>query len=124
MGDLRINNMKTPAKLMTIFIGAGAVIVASFLILNYSPKPDLDVEVLKGKTSEASGGIEFVRIKVTNYSGKELTNVIVDMGPDDKHSIGRIKSGESILVTPKSQAVSVIVITTNEGISVTKYLNT
>jgi hypothetical protein len=112
----------TPAKIAVIFLGVGAAIVASFLVLNFSPKPDLDVEVMHGKTPETSGGIEFMRIKLTNYSGKDLTNVIVDMGPEDVHAIGRIKAGESILITPKSVEISKIVITTNEGISVTKYL--
>ena len=112
----------TPAKLTVIFIGIGAAVVVSFLILNFSPKPVLDVEVIHGKTPETSGAIEFIRIKITNNSGKDLTEVIVDMGPEDTHRIGKIKAGESILITPKSLEVSRIVINTNEGISVTKYL--
>lgn len=112
----------TPSKLTVIFIGIGAAVVASFLILNFSPKPVLDVEVIHGKTPETSGAIEFIRIKITNNSGKDLTGVIVDMGPEDTHNIGKIKAGESILITPKSLEVSRIVINTNEGISVTKYL--
>lgn len=112
----------TPTKLMAIFIAVGAVIIASFVTLNFSPKPDLDVEVTHGKTPETSGGIEFVRIKLTNYSGKDLTDVIVDMGHEDIHTIGRIKAGESIIITPKSVEVSRIIISSKEGIGVTKYL--
>ena len=112
----------TPAKITAIFIGAGVIIVASFLILSFSPKADLHVEVTHGKTPETSGAIEFIRIKLTNYSGKDLTDVIVDMGPEDIHKIGRIKAGESIIITPKSVEVSRIIISSNEGISVTKYL--
>ncbi|MFQ5941037.1 MAG: hypothetical protein ACE5KA_04990 [Nitrososphaerales archaeon] len=112
----------TPSKIATIFIGIGVAILASFLILNFSPKPDIHVEVIHGKTPETSGAIEFMRIKLTNYSSKDLTNVIIDMGPEDIHNIGRIKAGESILITPKSVGISRIVINTNEGISVTKYL--
>ncbi len=112
----------TAAKLTAIFTGIGTAVVASFLILNFSPKPVLDVEVIHGKTPETSGAIEFIRIKITNNSGKDLTEVIVDMGPEDTHRIGKIKAGESILITPKSLEVSRIVINTNEGISVTKYL--
>ncbi len=112
----------TPAKLMAIFIGVGVVILASFLTLGFSPKPALDVNVIQGKTPETSGAIEFTRIKLTNYSGKDLTGVIIDMGPEDILSIQRIKAGESILITPKSMEASKIIINTNEGVSVTKYL--
>ena len=44
------------------------------------------------------------------------------MGPEDTHNIGKIKAGESILITPKSLQVSRIEINTKEGINVTKYL--
>ncbi|MEM2760226.1 MAG: hypothetical protein QXU32_11315 [Nitrososphaerales archaeon] len=110
----------TPAQLAAIFIGIGIAIVASFLILNFSPRPDLHVEVVRGTTPETSGGIEFMRIKITNYSGRDLTGVIIDMGPDDIHQIGRIKAGESILITPKSVGISRISINTNEGIGTIK----
>lgn len=112
----------TSVSIIVIFITIGIIITTSFLILNFSPKPDIYVEVIHGKTPETSGAIEFTRIKITNYSGKDLTSVLVDMGPEDIHDIRRIKAGGSIIITPKSTEVSKILINTNEGISVIKYL--
>jgi len=112
----------TSVSIIVVFITIGIIITTSFLILNFSPKPDIHVEVIHGKTPETSGTIEFTRIKITNYSGKDLTSVLVDMGPEDIHDIRRIKAGESIIITPKSTEVSRILINTNEGISVIKYL--
>lgn len=112
----------TPVRIIVIFITIGIIITASFLTLNFSPKPDIHVEVIHGKTPETSGAIEFTRIKITNYSGKDLTSVLIDMGPEDIHDIKRIKAGESIIITPKSTEISKILINTNEGISVIKYL--
>lgn len=111
----------TPARLMIIFIGAGVAIVGSFLVLNFSPKPDLYLEVMEGRTPDASGGIEYMRFKLTNYSGQDLTNVIVDMGPDDIHNLGTIRAGESVVITPKATDISRITITSNEGVSLTQY---
>lgn len=112
----------TPARLMFIFIGIGVAIVASFLILNFSPKPDLHLEVIRGTTPETAGGIEYIRFKLTNYSGQDLTNVIVDMGPEDIHTINRIKNGETIIITPQRTDISTITITSAEGIGLTKHL--
>jgi len=114
--------LKITSALTVIFLSSTIVIAVSFLILNFSPKPDLDVEVIQGRTAETRGGIEFMRIKITNYSGKDLTNVLVDMGPDDIHNLGSIKAGQSIVITPNSLEAFKIMINTDEGISVTKYI--
>ena len=111
------------AKYTSVGIGIGIALAAAFLILNLAPKPALDVEVMKGQTPHAVGAIEFIRIKITNNSGQPLTDVVVDMGPDDIQRISSIAPGEWVLVSPKSVNISKVTVTTNEGISVTKYIN-
>ena len=113
--------MKT-AKHISVGIGIGIALAAAFLILNLAPKPALDVEVMKGQTPHAVGAIEFIRIKITNNSGQPLTDVVVDMGPDDVQRISSIAPGKWVLVSPKSINISKVTITTSEGISVTKYI--
>ena len=107
-------------KYASVGIGIGIALSAAFLILNLAPKPALDVEVMKGQTPHAVGAIEFLRIKITNNSGQPLTDVVVDMGPDDVQRISRIGPGEWVLVSPKSVNISKVTITTSEGITVTK----
>lgn len=109
-------------KSVSVGIGIGIALAAAFLILNLAPKPALDVEVMKGQTPHAVGAIEFIRIKITNNSGQSLTDVVVDMGPDDVQRISSIAPGEWVLISPKSVNISKVTITTNEGISVTKYV--
>lgn len=117
-----ITTMKFTSKLVgAIFAGITVSIAMAFVAMNFFPRAPLEVEVMRGTTGGASA-IEYVRVKLTNYSGQDLTNVIVDMGVDDIQIIDRIRNGESILITPRTGEISRIDIQTAQGVSLTKYI--
>lgn len=110
-----------PSALMVIVIGAAIAAIASFAAFSLVPKEPLEVSVIRYTESMGGVDIQLIRVKLTNNSGMPLTNVVVDMGPEDIQTFPKIESGESIFVTPRSpEIVSRIVVNTDEGISVTK----
>ncbi len=103
---------------------AGVIIAVMIVFLLYSSLSasrsggPIGIEVSRG---EESGGVQYIKVLVTNNSDKTFTNLVVDMGPAGKAAVPELHPGQTFDASPTTlQGVSEIRVTTDQGVSVTK----
>lgn len=98
---------------------AAAAVVAGYFAYQYATRPPHALEVDATKDTTDISGFHY-RIKVTNTGTQELTGITVVLGANDVQEKPVLVPGESYFfyLEPETQ-VSMVRVTTNEGIDVT-----
>ena len=111
---------------MLVVGSAAGLVVAGILLMNtfapslfFAPKYRIDIE-----TAQSGQTIKFIKTKVTNTGSEKLTNVNVQFGNDEKQNIGTLEPGKSVWLTPSSALPPFVKVTSDEGVDVTKGINT
>lgn len=104
-------------------IAIGVLVVISVIAYSSFQRGQVEIDVIRYAETTGGVGVDLIRIKITNNTGRALSNVIIDMGPDDIQQIPQLDHGASIFLTPKDpNKVSRIIVNSDEGISATKVL--
>lgn len=102
-----------------IIIAIAAAAVVGYFAYQYATRPPHALEVDATKDTTDISGFHY-RIKVTNAGTQELTGITVVLGANDVQEKQALAPGESYFFYPEPETqVSVVRVTTNEGIDVT-----
>jgi hypothetical protein len=99
-------------------IAAAVILFAYYLYSTQINKSMFALEVDPTKDTTDISGIQY-RIRLTNMGLKQLTGVVVNLGENDTQRLSHLDPGQSYYFYPKADTiVSVVKVTTNEGINV------
>jgi len=102
-----------------IIVAIAAATIGGYFAYQYATRPPHALEVDATKDTTDISGFHY-RIKVTNAGTQELTGITVVLGTNDVQEKQALAPGESYFFYPEPETqVSVVRVTTNEGIDVT-----
>ena len=99
-------------------VGIGAIITMSLSKGVFSSQDyEVDVDPFK----DPQNLFVTARVMVHNIGAKPLTNVIVNYGDGDVLNLGTLTPGQKVILSPPSEnSLSLVQVTADNGISVTK----
>lgn len=102
-----------------IIVAIAAAAIGGYFAYQYATRPPHALEVDATKDTTDISGFHY-RIKVTNAGTQELTGITVVLGANDVQEKQALAPGESYFFYPEPETqVSVVRVTTNEGIDIT-----
>lgn len=102
-----------------IIVAIATAAIGGYFAYQYATRPPHALEVDATKDTTDISGFHY-RIKVTNAGTQELTGITVVLGANDVQEKQALAPGESYFFYPEPETqVSVVRVTTNEGIDVT-----
>lgn len=113
--------MEINQKYVLVFLVVGVIILSLFLFsgTNFTKKNDFDLQI--DALKEEQSLFTHTRVMITNTGLKPLTNIIANYGNISEEIIPILEPGQSYPLSPPPESnLEKIILTTNEGINITK----